>query len=124
MSDASDTVGGARQLGDSSQWNKTVGALADEYDPNKKAWSRASIERAAKTAWQLIQKRVSTSPYRDNDKPIGDTSDFVQWTNGYAHALYVEEGAKFGDPESLEIVKKAATAGNARAKALLASLGK
>ena len=124
MSDASDTVGGARQLGDSSQWNKTVGVLADGYDPNKKGWARASIERAAKTAWQLVQKRVSTSPYRDSDSPVGDSLNFIQWTNGYAHALYVESGARFGDPDSLALVKKAAEGGNERAKALLADLNK
>ncbi|XAO35463.1 hypothetical protein SEA_MORGANA_29 [Gordonia phage Morgana] len=125
MSDATDALEGARQLGDSAAFGKgkTSRQLSDEYVPDTKGWARRAIERAALTAWLLVQRRPSTSPYRTSSAPIGDTADFVQWTDGTVHALYVEQGAMFGDPESLLLVRSAAAGGNPRAKALLSYLG-
>lgn len=116
----------AKQLGDSKvHWEgKTSEKLAEEYSPKTTGWARRAIERAALTAWHLVQRRPSTSVYRDSDAPIGTTLDFAQWADGTAHALFVEQGALFGDPDSLAIVKKYAAAGSARAKALLAHIEK
>lgn len=124
MSDVSDTVSGARQLADSGQWGKTRDQLASEWSPESKGWARSAFERAAKTAWLLVQKRPSTSRFRFTNGPIGDTLDFVQWTDGNVHQLLIEQGALFGDPGSVEAVKKAADGGDERAKALLAFINK
>ncbi|MFT4128092.1 MAG: peptidoglycan recognition family protein [Gordonia sp. (in: high G+C Gram-positive bacteria)] len=113
---------GGGQLGDSSQWGKTSEQVAGEYSPSTKGWARRAIERAALTAWQLVQKRPSTSPYRGSATPIGTTLDFAQWADGGVHAIYTELGAFFGDTESLDRVKAAAAAGNTRATALLAHI--
>ena len=111
----------ARQLGDSkTTWNgATSEKLAADYNPKTTGWARRAIERAALTAWRMAQRRPSTSLYRDSDLSIGDTTDFVQWTDGTVHQVWVELGALFGDKDSLARVKKAASAGSERAQALL-----
>ncbi|AXH49782.1 lysin A, glycosyl hydrolase domain [Gordonia phage Pleakley] len=116
----------AKQLGDSKvHWDgATSEKLAADYNPKTTGWARRAIERAALTAWHLVQRRPSTSPYRDSDNAIGTTLDFAQWADGTAHAIFIEQGAIFGDPDSLARVKKAATAGSTRAKALLAYIEK
>lgn len=118
MSEASDVVARSAQLGDSSQWKKTSEELAAEFSPNTKGWARRAIEKAAVGAWHLLLRRPSISPYRASESPVGNAVDFAQWTDGHVHQLLVEQGALFGDADSIAAVKALAAKGDKRALAL------
>ncbi|UAK38463.1 hypothetical protein K8O93_01260 [Gordonia bronchialis] len=123
MADKDDALDGARQLGDSSYWNKTSEQIANEFTPNTKGRARRAIEAAARFAYYAWQKRPSISPYRASDAAVGNTVDFAQWADGHVHQLLIEQGALFGDPDSVEQVKALAATGDKRAQALVAHLG-
>ncbi|QEM41577.1 hypothetical protein SEA_FORZA_110 [Gordonia phage Forza] len=75
MSDAEDVVTGARQLGSTSQWDKTPRDLRKAYNPDKKEqWGGAAIHA---TATELTTRFGSRSEFRPNDDPVDTLAGLV-----------------------------------------------
>jgi putative chitinase len=110
----------AAQLGPASTWGKTPRQLAAGYDPDKVGeWGREAIEAAAVP---LATREQSRSRYRGDNTANFKIDELIRNLDGRIHELSVELGAVHGDPESLAVLKAAATAGDARAAAFVTSI--
>ncbi|QGF20287.1 hypothetical protein SEA_SIXAMA_108 [Gordonia phage Sixama] len=75
MSDAEDVVAGAKQLGNTSQWDKTPRDLRKGYNPDKKdQWGGAAIHASAT---ELTTRFPSRSEIRSSDDPVDTLAGLV-----------------------------------------------
>lgn len=111
-------VDNSKQLGSTSQWNKTPRQLRNEYDPNKKGqWGGQAIHASAV---ELTQKLPSRSAFRTSDDPVDTLAGFEMNTDARVHELWNILLALLVEYKpAVDTLKTAAAKGDSLAQAVL-----
>ncbi|QPO17117.1 hypothetical protein SEA_LILBEANIE_39 [Gordonia phage Lilbeanie] len=122
MADKDDALDGARQMGPTSQWDKTPAQVAAEYSATAKGQrARPAIERAA---LELTKRYSSRSEFRDHDGPIDNLGGLVANVDGRVHELWtLWLAVELKHEPAIALLKAKAQAGSALARAALGRIG-
>lgn len=114
---------GAAQMDDSANFTSTTNPdgltsreIAQQYRTDGTNYGRQPIEKAALELGQLLASR---SRYATTTDPTDTLAGYVLDADGHSYDLWVELGAIVGSAAETAQVQTLATAGDARAQAVL-----